>query len=29
MNDMKIDKARVDAEAENFETEMLEFPELN
>ncbi|MEK6912960.1 MAG: chromosome segregation SMC family protein [Nanoarchaeota archaeon] len=26
MNDMKIDKARVDAEAENFETEMLEFP---
>jgi chromosome segregation protein len=25
MNDMKIDKARVDAEAENFATEMLEF----
>ncbi len=26
MNDMKIEKARVDAEAENFRTEMLEFP---
>ena len=26
INDLKIDKARVDAEKENFETEMLEFP---